>query len=140
LNPCQNNGLCSINTLGQEICFCLPGYTGALCQTSIMTTTTAKPFCTDFNSTLCQSYAAKGYCSLNVYVNGSLIISSCAASCNQSCKTTKAITTTTTTKSCSDYNSTLCQSYFSKGYCSLNVYINSAPIKVSCAASCNSCT
>ena len=126
---------------------CLTGFTGYNCGGSILdqtttTTTVAPKTCVDFNSTLCQSYAIKGFCSLNVYVNGALISVSCAASCNSACKTTtNAITTTTTSiKACSDYNSTLCQTYAGKGYCSLNIYLNNAPIKVSCAVSCNSCT
>ena len=141
---CLNSGSCYFNSYGFQACNCLPGYTGSLCQSKISsetTTTTMSPkTCVDYNSTLCQSYAAKGYCSLNLYVNGALISVSCAASCNPTCKTTtNAITTTTTTKTCSDYNPSLCHTFASNGYCSLNAYINKAPIKVSCAVSCHSC-
>ena len=59
-------------------------------------TTTASPnSCTDYNSTMCQIYASKGYCSLNVYANGALIKMSCALSCNSACK---GVTTTTSSK------------------------------------------
>ena len=117
----------------------IPTTTSKLPSTTTLTTTALSPTCTDFNSTLCQLYSSKGYCSLNVYINGGLIKTSCAASCNPSCSVTTTVKTTTTTNRCSDYNSTLCQSYASKGYCSLNIYINNAPIKVSCAVACNSC-
>ena len=130
--PCQNGGTCKIPNGSGYRCTCVQGYTGINCeikmstQTTKTTTTTLTTMspktCVDYNSTLCQSYAAKGYCSLNVYVNGALISVSCAASCNPSCKTTTyAITTTTITKTCSDYNPSLCQTYASKGYCSLNI-------------------
>ena len=140
LNTCQNGGLCYLNSIGQAACMCPSGTSGTYCQYSLTTTTTkSSPFtCTDYNSTMCQLYSSKGYCSLNVYINGALISVSCAASCNPSCKTNMPLTTTT--RSCTDYNSTLCQTYASKGYCSLNVYVNGFPIKVSCGVSCNACS
>ena len=103
-NPCQNGGSCLINSLGEYYCSCSVYYTGIYCQSQLSneTTTTTKTAttvspktCVDYNSTLCQSYAAKGYCSLNLYVNGALISVSCAASCNPTCKTTTNIASTT---------------------------------------------
>ena len=41
------------------------------------------------------------------------------------------------TAACTDFNSTVCQSYASKGYCLFNIYVNGSLITTSCAASCN---
>ena len=99
--PCQNAGICYFNSYGIEACNCPPLYTGYYCSLKLSaqtTTTTVSPkTCVDYNSTLCQSYAAKGYCSLNLYVNGALISVSCAASCSSTCKTTSFTTKTTLT-------------------------------------------
>ena len=135
-------GYCSLNIYvnGAIITTSCGASCNPSCQipTTTIKSTTLNPTCIDYNSNLCQQYKIKGYCSLNVYVNGAIITTSCAASCNPSCSVTTTVKTTTTNK-CSDYNSALCQTYASKGYCSLNIYINNAPIKVSCAVSCNSC-
>ena len=102
--------------------------------------------CIDESSS-CQYYASNGYCNMQLYIDGVIIAERCSASCNPNCKTTSTagpqITTstlkptTTINPTCTDFNSALCQTYATKGYCSLNIYVNSALIAISCAASCN---
>ena len=137
LNPCKNNGAC-VQLGSIYVCYCPPNCQGYDCSYCTVTTTQSPTTCSDYNSNICQTYAALGYCNSNYYLNGALVKVSCPVSCNTCVPST--ITTTTKSSWCSDFSSYLCQYYAGLGYCSnTKAYINGAPIRTSCAASCNSC-
>lgn len=117
-------------------CNCPSNCYGYDCSYCIGTTAST---CTDYNPSVCRTYAALGYCNLNAYLNGALFKVSCPVSCNTCSSTTTTIKPTQAP--CTDFNPSLCQYYAGLGYCSsTNAYINGAPIRTSCAASCNSCS
>lgn len=82
-NACKNGGTC--NKIGSSYyCNCPVGCQGYDCAYCPYTTTTLVA-CRDYNTTVCQTYAAKGYCKQNSYVNGALFKVSCRLSC-KNCK------------------------------------------------------
>ena len=88
VSPCKNGGVCSVISSDDYVCACLPGFSDKNCSTSVSTTrspeTTTNPSssCFDYNSTICQNYANKSYCSLNIFIRSMPIKKYCALSCN----------------------------------------------------------
>lgn len=79
-------------------------------------------------------------CSSNPCKNGGTCVSvgsSYQCYCPSSCQGYDCSYCTGTT--CTDYNSNVCRTYAPLGYCNMNVYLNGALFKVSCALSCNNC-
>lgn len=93
---CENGGTCIDNPPGDYKCLCEPGFTDKNCSTSVSTTrspettTNPSPACFDYNSTICQNYANKGYCLLNIYIRSMPIKKYCALSCN-ACPSTSTV-------------------------------------------------
>ena len=102
-SPCKNGGACTpIGSTYQ--CNCpsnCQGYDCSYCPGNPSTS------CKDFNSNVCKTYAALGYCNTNSYVNGALFKVSCALSCN-ACTTTNAPATCVDTQANCVYWANLC--------------------------------
>ena len=112
-NICQNDGSCSINSLGQNVCSCKSGFSGVFCQITLTTTTT-----TTLTTTTTKTTSTTTTTTLTTTT------------------TTKKTTEITVFPNCVD-NSIICQLYASRGYCQSFYFFNGISIPIYCALSCN---
>jgi hypothetical protein len=120
-NPCLNGGICSVNTLGLQVCQCQPGFTGTNCNFS---TTCANNPC--LNGATCVDQSASGgtyYCQCQANFYGR----------NCDYRVTPQIC------SAGDTNSTSCQTWGYFGFCSFTYTYNLIPVPIYCPATCGIC-
>jgi hypothetical protein len=72
---CQNGGSCYVNINNQPICFCLPGYTGTMCDYNV------NCLLGDTNINQCRSWSIMGFCNNMYLFNGLPIPVYCPISC-----------------------------------------------------------
>ncbi len=117
----MNGGICSINSLGLQVCQCQPGFSGTNCGFS---TTCANRPC--MNGATCVDQSASGgsyYCTCPANFYG--------RNCDYQ----------VTAQSCSagDVNSTSCATWSHFGFCSFTYTYNSIPVPIYCPQTCGLC-
>lgn len=114
----------------------MPGYEGELCETRISNSCLESP-CK--NGGACQPFGSLGYICICPSGCGGYNCTECDTSVPLPSSSTRSPTTPSLTSPIvTDYNQASCQYYKSLNLCEQDSFIGSLPIKVACAATCNS--
>lgn len=119
----MNGGSCSVNGIGQIVCQCLTGYSGAYCQFDQNANCNSNPCLNGANCTNQNSQGAPYTCRCLANYYG------------KNCQ----YQVTSQLCSAGDTNPSFCPVWKTFGFCSYTYTFNSVPVPIYCPTSCNLC-
>lgn len=127
INPCRNNGVCTLSGTNQYKCTCQVGYTGTDCES-------VYDPCFINSSPACLN---NGVCTVNLRIYPYY---TCACQTGYTGTRCQNSNYKNNPSNCVDKDSIICQIYSSNKYCSSSYYINGMNVLKYCPKSCNTCT